>query len=83
MANEKYAKAQMLSKREHDRVQALKDDYLRLEAMALADKQSRVFDEWVDKKIEQMYDLLDATSCPDWAVHVFYGNFGENLYQTG
>ncbi|MBO7273455.1 MAG: hypothetical protein J6V22_01230 [Clostridia bacterium] len=28
MANEKYAKAQMLSKREHDRVQALKDDYL-------------------------------------------------------
>ena len=34
---------------------SLKDDYLRLEAMALSDKQSRVFDEWVDKKIEQMY----------------------------
>ena len=28
MANTKYAKAQMLSKREHDKVQALKDDYL-------------------------------------------------------
>lgn len=34
---------------------SLKDDYLRLEAMALADKQSRVFDEWVNKKIEAMY----------------------------
>ena len=38
---------------------SLKDDYLRLEAMALADKQSRVFDEWVDKKIEQMYIHID------------------------
>ena len=34
---------------------SLKDDYLRLEAMALADKQSRVFDEWLNKKIEAMY----------------------------
>ena len=38
---------------------SLKDDYLRLEAMALADKQSRVFDEWVNKKIEQMYIYID------------------------
>lgn len=38
---------------------SLKDDYLRLEAMALSDKQSRVFDEWVDKKIEQMYIHID------------------------
>ena len=34
---------------------SLKDDYLQLEAMALSDKQSRVFDEWVNKKIEAMY----------------------------
>ena len=34
---------------------SLKDDYLRLEAMALADKQSKVFDEWVNKKIDAMY----------------------------
>lgn len=32
------------------------------------------------RKIEQMYDLLDATNCPDWAVHVFYGNFGGEFY---
>ena len=38
---------------------SLKDDYLRLEAMALADKQSRVFDEWVNKKIEKMYVYID------------------------
>ncbi len=34
---------------------SLKDDYLRLEAMALSDKQGKVFDEWVDRKIEAMY----------------------------
>ena len=34
---------------------SLKEDYLRLEAMALRDKQSKVFDEWVNKKIESMY----------------------------
>lgn len=32
------------------------------------------------KKVEQMYDLLDATNCPDWAVHIFYGNFGGEFY---
>ena len=34
---------------------SLKDDYLRLEAMALGDKRSKVFDEWVNKKIDAMY----------------------------
>lgn len=38
---------------------SLKDDYLRLEAMALSDKQGRVFDEWVDKKIGEMYVFID------------------------
>lgn len=38
---------------------SLKEDYLRLEAMALTDKQGRVFDEWVNKKIEAMYVFID------------------------
>lgn len=34
---------------------SLNDDYLRLEEMALADKQDRVFREWLTKKIDAMY----------------------------
>lgn len=34
---------------------SLNDDYLRLEEMALADKQERVFREWLTKKIDAMY----------------------------
>ena len=30
-----------------------------MEAMALTDKQGRVFDEWVNKKIEAMYVFID------------------------
>ncbi|MBQ0080568.1 MAG: peptidylprolyl isomerase [Alistipes sp.] len=38
---------------------SLKDDYLRLEQMALAEKQSRVFEKWLNKKIEEMYIFID------------------------
>ena len=38
---------------------SLKDDYLRLEAMALTDKQNRAFNDWVNKKIEKMYVHID------------------------
>ena len=34
---------------------SLNEDYLRLEEMALADKQERVFREWLTKKIDGMY----------------------------
>ncbi len=34
---------------------SLEADYLRLEQMALADKQARIFREWLDKKIDGMY----------------------------
>ncbi len=34
---------------------SLNEDYLRLEEMALADKQERVFREWLTKKIDAMY----------------------------
>ena len=33
----------------------LDDDYLRLEQMTLEDKQQRVFQQWLDSKIEAMY----------------------------
>ena len=34
---------------------SLNEDYLRLEEMALQDKQERVFKEWLSKKIDGMY----------------------------
>ncbi|MEE1099479.1 MAG: peptidylprolyl isomerase, partial [Alistipes sp.] len=34
---------------------SLVDDYIRLEEMALAAKQERVFKEWLDKRIDAMY----------------------------
>jgi peptidyl-prolyl cis-trans isomerase SurA len=34
---------------------SLEEDYLRLEQMALADKQEREFKAWLDKKIASMY----------------------------
>lgn len=34
---------------------SLNEDYLRLEEMALQDKQERAFNEWLDKKIDAMY----------------------------
>ena len=38
---------------------SLNEDYLRLEEMALADKQERVFREWLTKKIDGMYVYID------------------------
>ena len=38
---------------------SLKEDYLRLEAMALADKQETVFNRWLDKKIASMYIYIE------------------------
>ena len=38
---------------------SLNEDYLRLEEMALADKQDRVFKEWLTKKIDGMYVYID------------------------
>lgn len=38
---------------------SLNEDYLRLEEMALQDKQERVFREWLTKKIDGMYVLID------------------------
>ena len=38
---------------------SLKEDYLRLENMALADKQEKVFMAWLDKKIESMYVYIE------------------------
>lgn len=38
---------------------SLGDDYLRLEEMALADKQDRIFKEWLDAKIRAMYVYID------------------------
>lgn len=38
---------------------SLKEDYLRIEAMALAAKQEEVFVKWLDKKIESMYIYID------------------------
>lgn len=38
---------------------SLEEDYLRLEEMALAAKQERVFREWLSKKIDGMYVYID------------------------
>ncbi len=38
---------------------SLADDYLRIEEMALADKQERVFEQWFSKKIDAMYVYID------------------------
>lgn len=38
---------------------SLNEDYLRLEEMALQDKQDRVFKEWLSKKIDGMYVYID------------------------
>ena len=38
---------------------SLNEDYLRLEEMALQDKQNRVFKEWLSKKIDAMYVYID------------------------
>ena len=38
---------------------SLNEDYLRLEEMALQDKQERVFKEWLSKKIDGMYVFID------------------------
>ncbi len=40
-------------------VASLEEDYLRLEEMALADKQERIFREWLTKKIDAMYVYID------------------------
>lgn len=38
---------------------SLKEDYLRIENMALMDKQEQVFVKWLDSKIESMYIYID------------------------
>ncbi len=38
---------------------SMEEDYLRIEEMALQDKQQRVFKEWLTKKIDQMYIYID------------------------
>ncbi len=38
---------------------SLKEDYLRVEQMALQDKQERAFDEWLSKRIDAMYVFID------------------------
>jgi peptidyl-prolyl cis-trans isomerase SurA len=40
-------------------VASLNEDYLRLEQMALNDKQERVFEDWLTKKIDGMYVYID------------------------
>lgn len=40
-------------------VASLKDDYVRLEEMALTMKREQVFREWLDKKIDAMYIYID------------------------
>ncbi len=37
---------------------SLEEDYLRLEEMAIAAKQDRVFREWLTKKIDAMYVFI-------------------------
>lgn len=46
-------------------VASLKDDYVRLEEMALNIKREQVFREWLDKKIESMYIYI-APEYRDW-----------------
>ena len=38
---------------------SLDTDYLRIEEMALADKEERIFNEWLSKKIDGMYVYID------------------------
>ena len=38
---------------------SLKDDYLRLEQMALVDKQTQEFNKWLNKHIDEMYIYID------------------------
>ncbi|MFR9503178.1 MAG: peptidylprolyl isomerase [Rikenellaceae bacterium] len=38
---------------------SLSDDYLRIEEMALADKQERIFNDWFSKRIDRMYVYID------------------------
>ncbi len=38
---------------------SLTEDYLRIESMALTDKQNRVFEEWLSKRIDAMYVYID------------------------
>lgn len=38
---------------------SLEEDYIRLEQMALMEKQQRVFDEWLAEKIKSMYVYID------------------------
>ncbi len=40
-------------------VASLNEDYLRLEEMALQEKQERVFRDWLSKKIDAMYVYID------------------------
>ncbi len=40
-------------------VASLDEDYIRLEQMALTDKQERIFDEWLDKHILSTYIYID------------------------
>lgn len=40
-------------------VASLDEDYIRLEEMALMDKQEKVFDKWLDEKIKSMYIYID------------------------
>ncbi len=38
---------------------SLAEDYLRIEEMALSEKQNRVFEEWLSKRIDAMYVYID------------------------
>lgn len=46
-------------------IASLKDDYVRLEEMALSQKRERYFKEWLNKKIESMYIYIDP-ECRKW-----------------
>ena len=46
-------------------IASLKDDYVRLEEMALIQKREKIFKEWLDKKIESMYIYIDP-ECRTW-----------------
>jgi peptidyl-prolyl cis-trans isomerase SurA len=46
-------------------IASLKDDYVRLEEMALMQKREKIFKEWLDKKIESMYIYIDP-ECRTW-----------------
>jgi peptidyl-prolyl cis-trans isomerase SurA len=54
---------------------SLEEDYLRIEEMALADKQEREFQAWLDRKIATMYIYIDPEfrngdfKNPSWVKH--------------